>query len=59
DDIDYPIPANDDAMRTIKLVATKMADVILEVTTSEPVVIKETVEVVSKAETAPIENSEN
>ena len=31
DEIDFPIPANDDAMRTIKLVCAKMADAILEV----------------------------
>jgi len=29
-DIDYPIPANDDAIRTIKLICTKIADAILE-----------------------------
>ncbi|MCD6358627.1 MAG: 30S ribosomal protein S2 [Dehalococcoidia bacterium] len=30
DVIDYPIPANDDAVRTIKLIAAKMADAIIE-----------------------------
>ena len=30
DEIDYPIPSNDDAMRTIKLVLSKMADAVLE-----------------------------
>ncbi|MEE8205205.1 MAG: 30S ribosomal protein S2, partial [Dehalococcoidales bacterium] len=30
DEIDYPIPANDDAMRTIKLICSKMADAVLE-----------------------------
>jgi ribosomal protein S2 len=30
DEIDYAIPANDDAMRTIKLVLSKMADAIIE-----------------------------
>ncbi len=30
DEIDYPIPANDDAMRTIKLICSKVADAILE-----------------------------
>ena len=33
DEIDYPIPANDDAMRTIKLVLSKMADAIIEART--------------------------
>jgi small subunit ribosomal protein S2 len=30
DEIDYPIPANDDAIRAVKLVCTKIADAILE-----------------------------
>ncbi len=30
DDIDYPIPANDDAIRAIKLVTTKIADAVME-----------------------------
>ena len=30
DEIDYPIPANDDAIRAIKLVCGKMADAVLE-----------------------------
>jgi small subunit ribosomal protein S2 len=30
DEIDFPIPANDDAMRTIKLVLSKVADAIIE-----------------------------
>ena len=30
DDIDYPIPANDDAIRAIKLVCTKIADAVIE-----------------------------
>ncbi len=30
DEIDYPIPANDDAIRAIKLICTKMADAVLE-----------------------------
>jgi small subunit ribosomal protein S2 len=29
DDIDYPIPANDDAIRAIRLITTKIADVII------------------------------
>jgi small subunit ribosomal protein S2 len=34
-DIDYPIPANDDAIRTIKLICTKIADAVLEGKSSE------------------------
>jgi len=30
DDIDYAIPANDDAIRTIKLICSKIADAIIE-----------------------------
>jgi small subunit ribosomal protein S2 len=30
DDIDYPVPSNDDAMRTIKLVCSKIAESVLE-----------------------------
>jgi small subunit ribosomal protein S2 len=37
DDIDYPIPANDDAIRTIKLVCSKIADAVIEGKTGEAV----------------------
>jgi small subunit ribosomal protein S2 len=30
DEVDYPIPANDDAIRAVKLIASKIADAILE-----------------------------
>jgi small subunit ribosomal protein S2 len=30
DEIDYPVPANDDAIRAIKLICTKIADAVLE-----------------------------
>ena len=30
DEIDYPIPANDDAIRAIKLICSKIADAVLE-----------------------------
>ncbi len=30
DEIDHPIPANDDAIRAIKLICTKMADAVME-----------------------------
>jgi small subunit ribosomal protein S2 len=38
DDIDYPIPANDDAIRTIKLICAKLADSIIEGKTGQTVV---------------------
>jgi small subunit ribosomal protein S2 len=30
DDVDYIIPANDDAIRAVKLIASKMADAVIE-----------------------------
>ena len=30
DEVDYPIPGNDDAIRAVKLIASKMADAIIE-----------------------------
>jgi len=45
DDIDHPIPANDDAIRAVKLICTKIADAVLEgkagMATSVPVEIVE------------------
>ena len=37
-DIDYPIPANDDAIRTVKLICSKIADSVIEGKTGEAVV---------------------
>jgi len=41
DDIDYPIPANDDAIKTIKLMCSKIADAVIEAKASEAVVLAE------------------
>jgi len=38
DGIDYPIPANDDAIKTIKLICSKIADSVIEAKTSEAVI---------------------
>jgi len=35
DDIDYPIPANDDAVKTIRLICSKIADAVIEGKTGE------------------------
>jgi len=41
DDVDYPIPSNDDAIRAIKLVCNRIAESIIEGTTSQIVEITE------------------
>ena len=41
DEIDYPIPANDDAIRAIKLVCSKIAEAVIEGTTSQAVILTE------------------
>lgn len=38
DDIDYPIPGNDDAIRAIKLICNKIADAVIEGKTGEAVI---------------------
>ena len=40
-DIDYPIPANDDAIKAIKLVCSKIADAIIEAKISEATLLAE------------------
>jgi len=41
DDIDYPIPANDDAIRAIKLICSRIADSVIEGKTGETVISAE------------------
>lgn len=58
-DIDYPIPANDDAIKAIKLICSKIADSVIEGRTGEatpiPEVPEETIEEFEAAEiTEPI-----
>jgi small subunit ribosomal protein S2 len=43
DDIDYPIPANDDAIRAVKLLTGKMADAVLEGRQGEQLEVEEEV----------------
>jgi len=53
DDIDYPIPANDDAIRTIKLICSRIADSVIEGKTGEALIpAVEGVEEVEVSETA-------
>ena len=41
DEIDYPVPANDDAIRAIKLICSKIADAVTEGSTSQAVMPSE------------------
>jgi len=41
DDIDYPIPSNDDAIKAIRLICSKIADAVIEAKTSEAVMSTE------------------
>ena len=41
EDIDYAIPANDDAVKTIKLICSKMADAVIEAKTGEATIPEE------------------
>lgn len=50
DEIDYPIPANDDAIRAIKLICNKIADSVLEGITGQPQVVTAEEEIESPEE---------
>ncbi len=58
DDIDYPIPANDDAIRAIKLITSKIADAIIENRIGEIVVPAEATEEVQTEEEVVAEEAE-
>ncbi len=49
DELDYPIPANDDAIRAIKLVCNKIADAVLEGSAQGMASVEEPPEVLAKA----------
>ena len=55
DDIDYPIPANDDAIKTIKLICAKIADAIIEGKKVQVSEEAETAELTSVESEEPIE----
>ena len=54
DEVDYPIPGNDDAIRAVKLIAAKMADAVLEGKQGEQLVDDEA-EAAGPAEEAEVE----
>ena len=56
--IDHPIPANDDAIRAIKLICSKMADAIIEGKTSQAVMTEETAPEEGEAEAEATEFTE-
>ncbi|HLQ72287.1 MAG TPA: 30S ribosomal protein S2, partial [Bacillota bacterium] len=58
DEIDYIIPANDDAIRAVRLLTSKMADAILEVKQEEEQEIPEVESVEAPEEDAPEESTE-
>jgi small subunit ribosomal protein S2 len=53
DEIDYPIPANDDAIRAVKLVCSRIADSVLEGKTAALGTLKEAVAPAEEGEQAP------
>lgn len=55
DDVDYIIPANDDAIRAVKLIAGRMADAIIEANQGESFDEGVTAETVEEAEPTSIE----
>ena len=58
DDVDYIIPANDDAIRAVKLIAGKMADAVIEANQGEDAMDDEEVEEAPEEETAEAEDIE-
>ncbi len=57
DEIDYPIPANDDAIRAIKLICTKISDAVLEGKMSVATAVTEEVVEEKADEEAPAPDS--
>ena len=58
DDIDYPIPANDDAIRAIRLVCSKIADAVIEGKTGQAMETTEEEEGESPEEMEPVPDTE-
>ena len=55
DEVDYPIPANDDAIRAVRLITAKMADAVLEGKQGEQMTDAAVDATVEAAEEAPVE----
>ena len=55
DEVDYPIPANDDAIRAVRLITAKMADAVLEGKQGEQMTDADVDATVEAAEEAPVE----
>lgn len=58
DDIDYPIPANDDAIRAIKLITARIADTIVEHRISDTGMSTETTEEIQMTEEVAAQEAE-
>ncbi len=58
DDIDYPIPANDDAIRAIRLVCSKIADAVIEGKAGQAMETTEEEEGESPEEMEPVPDTE-
>ena len=58
DEIDYPVPANDDAIRAIKLICNKLANAVIEGIASQPALAVEEEQEESLPEPEPTETSE-
>jgi len=58
EEIDYPVPANDDAIRAIKLICTKIADAALEGKMGEATAAAEMTEGIGEAEAEVLEATE-
>jgi small subunit ribosomal protein S2 len=59
DELDYPIPANDDAIRAIRLICNKIADAVIEGTTGQVPTLTEEGEKESSEEVEPTDTTES
>ena len=52
EELDYTIPGNDDAIRAVKLIVSKMADAVIEANQGEEVYVEEAGESVEETQEA-------